>query len=663
MMGPENEPPAGGGDVEFEFEFEIGDDVLADMASHMMHHEETATLDFEKFDASSYAGKGSDQLAELDRKIITKTDSFQSGNAMAAWLGVTGGQKKLDELIKTNPIISRTAGEWLVNCPFTGDQPDLTTVMKLYHDGRHPSRQTFTRPVQDRSRWSAAEWDAWAVTQLVEYLCVLDNEEALFHDRNWGDPEAGKNRIQENRMWFLWKRIKHRTKRYSRDAQVVQEAKDAEEEADRRAIREIMSKPDQARNAEKLAWLRSNVAKELERRAARPNSEEGGSSRDIGTKPSDVTANDTDTDNPSDSATGVHGSVPNGTNAKPSDLATTTKSNPNDRATGEKLGAKPEGRRKRTAAEKTAAKAAKKNGVTSELDEFDAEKEASLKALLQRFEQREEISPEEQEKLVELFAFVVDRDELYDNMFEAYAEGAPKPQQRKTAEEAAAELDANLAMFRKIAHDVTAKGRSLGWEKDQVLAAKDKALNEHKAFRQYISLVSFSEFFGDGTAPPAGTRGGHNKPNLLASHYEGDIQQISTDAAQTASIEDEAAQDEFLVPGLGGADGRIETGSDRRDDNNIVRRVTTLTTNRDTERTDIPGACKELHLDPRKPFRLIFMRETGMYLFWWQICEVHSIRVLLRENITKGVILASLVGLGKTLTCGGVLLSVYHSST
>ncbi|KAE9964207.1 hypothetical protein EG328_010711 [Venturia inaequalis] len=78
--------------------------------------------------------------------------------------------------------------------------------------------------------------------------------------------------------------------------------------------------------------------------------------------------------------------------------------------------------------------------------------------------------------------------------------------------------------------------------------------------------------------------------------------------------------------------------------------VTSLLTNIDWENTRFLEACKKLNVDPGQPIKIRGIRKGGPNLFWFQVYSIVSMSAKLEAGIVDGVILAAVVGLGKTIT-------------
>jgi hypothetical protein len=83
-----------------------------------------------------------------------------------------------------------------------------------------------------------------------------------------------------------------------------------------------------------------------------------------------------------------------------------------------------------------------------------------------------------------------------------------------------------------------------------------------------------------------------------------------------------------------------------------------LLSNTKFEYSDLIAACKRLNLNPNHPLRLRTMKKTGLKLYWFQICEIDAIRELIKRGVSRGALLGAVVGLGKTYTLLGIILSV-----
>jgi hypothetical protein len=100
-----------------------------------------------------------------------------------------------------------------------------------------------------------------------------------------------------------------------------------------------------------------------------------------------------------------------------------------------------------------------------------------------------------------------------------------------------------------------------------------------------------------------------------------------------------------------------DTGSDAAAAASMAE-VSKLLSNTKYEYSDFAAACKDLGVDATKPLRLASMTDCGISLYWFQLCEVWAIRKKIREGVSAGVLLAALVGLGKTFTIGAFILKV-----
>ena len=90
--------------------------------------------------------------------------------------------------------------------------------------------------------------------------------------------------------------------------------------------------------------------------------------------------------------------------------------------------------------------------------------------------------------------------------------------------------------------------------------------------------------------------------------------------------------------------------------------VSRLLTNTQWENSDFLKACERFNVNPGAPIRLPGMRPGGTHLFWFQACAVLGMLEKLEEGIIDGVILAAVVGLGKTITMLAYILWVSSSS-
>lgn len=63
-------------------------------------------------------------------------------------------------------------------------------------------------------------------------------------------------------------------------------------------------------------------------------------------------------------------------------------------------------------------------------------------------------------------------------------------------------------------------------------------------------------------------------------------------------------------------------------------------------------------MDPGAPIRLPGMRTGGPHLYWFQLLALFAMIKKLEQGVTSGVILAAVVGLGKTITMLAYILWV-----
>ncbi|KAE9961057.1 hypothetical protein BLS_006076, partial [Venturia inaequalis] len=68
------------------------------------------------------------------------------------------------------------------------------------------------------------------------------------------------------------------------------------------------------------------------------------------------------------------------------------------------------------------------------------------------------------------------------------------------------------------------------------------------------------------------------------------------------------------------------------------------------ENTRFLEAYKKLNVDPGQPIKIRGIRKGGPNLFWFQVYSIVSMSAKLEAGIVDGVILAAVVGLGKTIT-------------
>jgi len=87
-----------------------------------------------------------------------------------------------------------------------------------------------------------------------------------------------------------------------------------------------------------------------------------------------------------------------------------------------------------------------------------------------------------------------------------------------------------------------------------------------------------------------------------------------------------------------------------------------LLTNTKWESDEFLAACQFLNVDPGAPIRLPGMRTGGPHLYWFQLLALFAMIKKLEQGVTSGVILAAVVGLGKTITMLAYILWVSLTS-
>ena len=143
----------------------------------------------------------------------------------------------------------------------------------------------------------------------------------------------------------------------------------------------------------------------------------------------------------------------------------------------------------------------------------------------------------------------------------------------------------------------------------------------------------------------------HNLPELARKH---EVQpEIGTDLMGDADVEveqdklsslqescrAEALENERLdleakritgnLDGVTTASQKLQINDQDQDIRNAARDANRLLTNREYERTDLPGAMKALRLDPDQPLRLPFIRPAGISLKWWQVIWLGRLRSMI----------------------------------
>lgn len=93
-----------------------------------------------------------------------------------------------------------------------------------------------------------------------------------------------------------------------------------------------------------------------------------------------------------------------------------------------------------------------------------------------------------------------------------------------------------------------------------------------------------------------------------------------------------------------------------------VKNIVSLLTNTKWENSDFLAACRRLRVNPGAPIRLPGMREGGAHLYWFQVCAIFGMMEKLDAGLVDGVILAAVVGLGKTITMLAYILIVSFTS-
>jgi hypothetical protein len=141
-----------------------------------------------------------------------------------------------------------------------------------------------------------------------------------------------------------------------------------------------------------------------------------------------------------------------------------------------------------------------------------------------------------------------------------------------------------------------------------------------------------------------------------SSAVDFDIQAAAEKDAQTVAL-----QGDLIKTGLTAVD-RASSGALRKARHSETDTVSRLLTNTRWENSDFLKACQRFNVNPGAPIRLPGMRPGGTHLFWFQVCALLGMLEKLEEGIVDGVILAAVVGLGKTITMLAYILWVSSSS-
>jgi hypothetical protein len=262
-----------------------------------------------------------------------------------------------------------------------------------------------------------------------------------------------------------------------------------------------------------------------------------------------------------------------------------------------------------------------------------------------------EMSKSEQEKLFKALAEELSEEEFYDAIVLPHMPQQATFKSRMTPDEI---RDA----FRKVAlllndkkNEVDVEAKAQKWDTataQKVLAERIQSLEDFVWYQRVKSLRAVLAPADDPATMP------HEDAEFftIGSQFTIDKSMAEQGIARDAyQLEHPTQTDEAA------ADNTVYTVGDD-EDNASSRRISRLLENTTYERTDLIAACKQLGLDPEKAFRLPTMRQAGIILYWWQVCEVASMRTMLEGNITRGCILGSAVGLGKTFSIGATILSV-----
>lgn len=93
---------------------------------------------------------------------------------------------------------------------------------------------------------------------------------------------------------------------------------------------------------------------------------------------------------------------------------------------------------------------------------------------------------------------------------------------------------------------------------------------------------------------------------------------------------------------------------EKKEENQLIGEILD---SKEYERSDYYGACRNLGLFPDASLHLAFTM-LGVFLTWYQACEVYAISQLRKSGLVRGALLSTDVGLGKTFTCGAYMLHV-----
>jgi hypothetical protein len=149
-----------------------------------------------------------------------------------------------------------------------------------------------------------------------------------------------------------------------------------------------------------------------------------------------------------------------------------------------------------------------------------------------------------------------------------------------------------------------------------------------------------------------------NSADITAREIE-DIHFSVEDAASAEAIE-LIAQGEKIALGLRDVEDKKKKAGKAKPhfDHSEIKSIVALLSNTKWESSNFLEACKRLRVNPGSPIRLPGMREGGPHLYWFQVAAIHGMMEKLDEGIVDGVILAAVVGLGKTITMLSYILVV-----
>jgi hypothetical protein len=256
-------------------------------------------------------------------------------------------------------------------------------------------------------------------------------------------------------------------------------------------------------------------------------------------------------------------------------------------------------------------------------------------------------STPEFQKLMRAWVETIDEDTIEEAIFTRHAPTASAFIPRKTLEEAHHFIKTTHRKFVQMDKAAKEKANEEGGTPEEISKAYSNFINKGArntgVCRTLTALQQLGYIlFGDDYS----TFITYSRPDSNATAEEDE----DVDGQTVAILS--AAQDAMEMEEKGQVGG-----VDERQDND-TEAITRLMSNTKFERSHFLDACRELKLNPTTMLRLPTMRSNAINLYWFQVVAIAYSRRVVRDDIFRGAMITSLVGLGKTFMMGGIILAV-----